>query len=328
MTTAGRPTWAAAMGGNSLRDRGIKLGTVSSKDLKHETKMKTRTDLVARKDTGEDGDADGYDSHEDSEYYYITDEEDASDAEGELAENVSMNNSTGEASVTVSTTTVRVKRRIKVAKSDVRSLQRQIKRARKGKGVLELGEEQDVDLGIAIRRNKRSKMDDGEDVENGVKTDEHNEEEHAALSNAESISGEDSESDSSDDDDDEGDEELQLMKELEKVREERRLAREAQELRARQDEERAAVGNPLLATGTEHEKTSVDSEPSSQYLPQLQEQELLQSQQQPKKKRRWNDDIVFKNQAPRDDSKGTQKRVVNYIVRSDTCKDFLKKYVK
>lgn len=42
MTSAARPTWNPAVGGNTLRDRGGVTKIVSAKDLASQTKLKTR----------------------------------------------------------------------------------------------------------------------------------------------------------------------------------------------------------------------------------------------------------------------------------------------
>ena len=44
-------------------------------------------------------------------------------------------------------------------------------------------------------------------------------------------------------------------------------------------------------------------------------------------KRRWNDDVVFKNQA-RDEPEKKKASFINDTIRNDFHKSFLKKYVK
>ncbi|BDD63066.1 complexed with cef1p [Monascus purpureus] len=112
-----------------------------------------------------------------------------------------------------------------------------------------------------------------------------------------------SESDSSDEDsDDEEDEAAELMRELEKIKKER-LAQKEKEERERAAEEQdkreydIARGNPLL------------------------------NPQDFNMKRRWDDDVVFKNQA-----RGTEekrgKEFVNDLLRSDFHRRFMSKYVR
>ncbi|PYH43112.1 spliceosome-associated CWC15 family protein [Aspergillus saccharolyticus JOP 1030-1] len=112
-----------------------------------------------------------------------------------------------------------------------------------------------------------------------------------------------SEEDSSDEDsDDEEDEAAELMRELEKIKRERLEQKEKEEReRAAEEEEKReydiARGNPLL-------------NPQDFNL-----------------KRRWDDDVVFKNQARgTEDKRG--KEFVNDLLRSDFHKRFMGKYVR
>ena len=111
-----------------------------------------------------------------------------------------------------------------------------------------------------------------------------------------------SESDSSEDDSDEEDETAELYRELEKIKKERadQKAREDAEKAAEEQEQREehiALGNPLL-------------NPKAFNV-----------------KRRWDDDVVFKNQARGTEQKG-QKEFVNDLLRSDFHKRFMSKYVR
>ena len=45
-------------------------------------------------------------------------------------------------------------------------------------------------------------------------------------------------------------------------------------------------------------------------------------------KRRWDDDVVFKNQARGTEEKGKEKRFVNDLLRSDFHRRFMDKYVR
>ncbi|KAJ5942985.1 hypothetical protein N7516_003153 [Penicillium verrucosum] len=111
-----------------------------------------------------------------------------------------------------------------------------------------------------------------------------------------------SEEDSSDEDSDDEDEAAELMRELEKIKKERLEQKEKEEReRAAEEEEQREVdiarGNPLL------------------------------NSQDFSMKRRWDDDVVFKNQA-----RGTENRdgkeFVNDLLRSDFHKRFMGKYVR
>lgn len=121
---------------------------------------------------------------------------------------------------------------------------------------------------------------------------------------ADSDDGSEDDSDSSedDDDDDDDDDEAELMRELAKIKAERAeaAAKEAAERTAKEEEQREkdiALGNPLM-------------NPKGYEV-----------------KRRWDDDVVFKNQARgTEDKKG--KEFVNDLLRSDFHRRFMSKYVR
>lgn len=111
----------------------------------------------------------------------------------------------------------------------------------------------------------------------------------------------DEDSSSSEEDDDE-DETAELMRELERIKKERAAAKakeDAEKAAKEQDarEEEIAYGNPLLNP----KAFSVN--------------------------RRWDDDVVFKNQARGTEQK-TKKEFVNDLLRSDFHKKFMSKYVR
>ncbi|XP_022866562.1 protein CWC15 homolog A-like [Olea europaea var. sylvestris] len=108
--------------------------------------------------------------------------------------------------------------------------------------------------------------------------------------------------DSEDDDDDEEDDEEALLAELELIRKEKaeqklREEREKQEEELQAKEAELLRGNPLL------------NNPASFSV-----------------KRRWDDDVVFKNQA-RGETK-IAKRFINDTIRNDFHRKFLQKYMK
>nr|XP_043606702.1 protein CWC15 homolog [Erigeron canadensis] len=108
--------------------------------------------------------------------------------------------------------------------------------------------------------------------------------------------------DESDDDDDDEDDEAALLAELELIKKERaeeklRKEREEQEEGLKLKEAELIRGNPLL------------NNPTSFSV-----------------KRRWDDDVVFKNQA-RGETKAP-KRFINDTIRSDFHRKFLHKYMK
>jgi len=113
-------------------------------------------------------------------------------------------------------------------------------------------------------------------------------------------------SDSDDSDDDEEDEEAALQAELAKIRAEREEAKRKAEAAAAAEEdakqeEAAVLGNPLLNNN--------DSSAASGRL-----------------KRRWNDDVVFRNQAKNEPA--PKKRFINDTVRNDFHKRFLNKFIR
>ncbi|KAI3338975.1 Cwf15/Cwc15 cell cycle control protein [Ustulina deusta] len=119
-------------------------------------------------------------------------------------------------------------------------------------------------------------------------------------------SEDDSENDSEDDSDEdsEDDEDAELQRELEKIKRERaeKREREEREIAAAEEDERErdiAFGNPLL-----------------------------NPRQDFNIKRRWDDDVVFKNQARGTEDKGKRKEFINDLLRSDFHKRFMGKYVR
>jgi len=116
-------------------------------------------------------------------------------------------------------------------------------------------------------------------------------------------------SDSSEDEDessgeeDSEDETLELMRELEKIKKEREEEKRKQEeekerLEAERRDEEVKFGNPLLAKGEGNFNV----------------------------KKRWFEDVVFKNQAK--DEPQRKKRFINDTIRNDFHKKFLSKYIQ
>ncbi|PKS12690.1 hypothetical protein jhhlp_000898 [Lomentospora prolificans] len=113
----------------------------------------------------------------------------------------------------------------------------------------------------------------------------------------------DEESEESEDSDSDDDSDAELQRELERVRREKaeRRAREEAERQKEEEEQRErdiALGNPLL------------NKPDFNI------------------KRRWDDDVVFKNQARDTDERGKKKEFVNDMLRSDFHRRFMNKYVR
>ncbi|KAH7065916.1 Cwf15/Cwc15 cell cycle control family protein-like protein [Paraphoma chrysanthemicola] len=113
-----------------------------------------------------------------------------------------------------------------------------------------------------------------------------------------------SESESSDDEeDDDDDETAALMRELEKIKKERA------EARAKEEAERAAV---------EDEQREIDVARGN---PLLNSRDFAM-------KRRWDDDVVFKNQARGTEDRNKKKEFINDMLRSDFHKKFMSKYIR
>ncbi|KAJ2784330.1 hypothetical protein H4R18_001216 [Coemansia javaensis] len=112
-------------------------------------------------------------------------------------------------------------------------------------------------------------------------------------------------SDGDDDDDDSEDETALLMRELEKIKRERaeERAREEQEALEQQLMEERAGGPAALLAGN----------------PLLAKRDFAV-------KRRWDDDVVFRNQARGEEQ--PRKRFVNDMLRSDFHRKFMRKYVQ
>lgn len=91
-----------------------------------------------------------------------------------------------------------------------------------------------------------------------------------------------------------------MQRELEKIKRERAEKREQEEREKAAEEEAArehdiALGNPLLNTKSDFNL-----------------------------KRRWDDDVIFKNQARGTEDKGKKKEFVNDLLRSDFHKRFMR----
>lgn len=149
----------------------------------------------------------------------------------------------------------------------------------------------------------RSKYDDGDaSDDDGDEGDGWSEAENDDL---DASSSDEDDSDEDDDSDDE-DEEAALQAELAKIRAEREaVKRKKEEEEAARNEEEleeaALLGNPLLSTA--------DSSGGSGRL-----------------KRRWNEDVVFRNQAKGEPE--IKKRFINDTVRNDFHKRFLNKFIR
>lgn len=124
----------------------------------------------------------------------------------------------------------------------------------------------------------------------------------------------DDEEDDEDDEDDDEDDTAELMAELARIKKERAAEAARLEQQKRLEEEKIRTenilkGNPLLNPG------SKSSQPSNSEF---------------RVKRRWDDDVVFKNCAKADGPSG-EKRVAQFVndsLRSEFHRRFMDKYIK
>ncbi|KAA0716642.1 Protein CWC15 -like protein [Triplophysa tibetana] len=124
------------------------------------------------------------------------------------------------------------------------------------------------------------------------------------------LTDEDEDSDSGSDSDDDT---AALLAELEKIKKERAEEQERKDREQKAEEERIRMenilsGNPLLNLA------------GQQPPPQIQNTFSV--------KRRWDDDVVFKNCAKGVDESRKEKRFINDTLRSEFHKKFMEKYVK
>lgn len=128
------------------------------------------------------------------------------------------------------------------------------------------------------------------------------------------------EDEESEDDDDSDDDEAELLAELERIRKEREFERakkqsEEQERLEREQTAKAAAGNPLMPN-------------LSMFNDEISETASIGTGSVPAfaVKRRWDDDVVFRNQA-----RGERKdapRFINDTIRNDFHRRFMKKYMR
>ncbi|KAH7159979.1 Pre-mRNA-splicing factor Cwf15/Cwc15 [Dactylonectria estremocensis] len=160
-------------------------------------------------------------------------------------------------------------------------------------------EDDDVEMSGGLKRSLPSATGDEEDLESKRRR---------ILAESRDIdadddSEEDDDDSDGDDDDSDDDSDAELQRELDRVRrerEEKKKKEEAERLQEEQDarERNIALGNPLL------------------------------NKQDFTMKRRWDDDVVFKNQARGTEDKGKKKEFVNDLLRSDFHRRFMGKYVR
>ncbi|MGH0179900.1 UNVERIFIED_CONTAM: hypothetical protein FKN15_008874 [Acipenser sinensis] len=130
------------------------------------------------------------------------------------------------------------------------------------------------------------------------------------------IFADDEEDENSDEDSD--DDTAALLAELDKIKKERAEEHERKEREQKAEEERIRMenilsGNPLLNLAGQQQPA---------------QQQLVPAQTAFSVKRRWDDDVVFKNCAKGIDEAKREKRFVNDTLRSEFHKKFMEKYIK
>jgi len=164
---------------------------------------------------------------------------------------------------------------------------------------------EDKERKVAIERGKKDTKKEKEVKEEPLLALKDREEHAADRKKDKSIDADDSDSsdedESSDDESDSEDETDELLRELERIKKEReqeKLKAEATEREeaVRRRDEAMLTSNPLLNSGD----YSI--------------------------KRKWYDDVVFKNQAR--DEPETKKRFINDTTRNDFARKFMKKYIQ
>lgn len=113
--------------------------------------------------------------------------------------------------------------------------------------------------------------------------------------------------DDEDEDDSDEDDTAELLKELQKIRKERVEEQEKKDREQKEEEERIRTENLLKGNPLLNQQQSGTGSFSI--------------------KRRWDDDVVFKNCA-REDPKNKQKNFINDTIRSEFHRKFMDKYVK
>ena len=149
-------------------------------------------------------------------------------------------------------------------------------------------------------KNEKPIIPDDSDAE--LNSDDEEEEKEKKIKKTNDSDVSDDSDDSDDDDDDE-----ELLKELERIKKEReleKLQKEKEEIEQQEKKEMEEVLNLNPLMNNNSTTTTVGGGI----------------------KRKWNDDVIFKNQAK--DEPKAQKRFINDTIRSDFHKKFMYKFIK
>ncbi|KAM5537855.1 hypothetical protein V8D89_008497 [Ganoderma adspersum] len=190
-------------------------------------------------------------------------------------------------------------------------------RKRKAEGkpplAVEAGAGNGVGQGQDEESNKRRKL--LQEALELDKDDDNDDEEE----NGEKAGDEDEDEDDDDDDDDDEDDTAELLRELEKIKRERAEEKERQDReqsatdQATRDAE-IATANPLLnlAAALGQTPNGINTTAPGSFAV----------------KRRWDDDLIFKNQAMSSRDKDKNQQFVNDLLRTEFHKKFMAKFIK
>ncbi|KAI0669557.1 Pre-mRNA-splicing factor Cwf15/Cwc15 [Trametes maxima] len=163
--------------------------------------------------------------------------------------------------------------------------------------------------------NKRRKL-----LQEALELDKDDDDDDADEKSEKAANGDaDDDDDEDDDEDDEEDDTAELLRELEKIKRERAEEKERQEreqsasAQAERDVE-IATANPLLnlAAALGQTPNGVNTTKPGTFAV----------------KRRWDDDLIFKNQAMNARDKGKEPQFVNDLLRTEFHKKFMAKFIK
>ncbi|KAK1217012.1 complexed with cef1p [Marasmius sp. AFHP31] len=189
------------------------------------------------------------------------------------------------------------------------------KRKAEGKAPLPIDDGTSTTASVDEEANKRRKLIQ-EAIELDKDDDEDEEEDQKGETNG--SKDEDDEDDDDSDEDDDEDDTAELLRELEKIKRERaeekaRQEREQSESDAASREAEIATANPLLnlAAALGQTPTGVNTTVPGSFSV----------------KRRWDDDLIFKNQAM-DTRDKPQGQFVNDLLRTEFHKKFMSKFIK
>lgn len=146
------------------------------------------------------------------------------------------------------------------------------------------------------------------------------EERRLIVANADKEADQSASDDDESSDDDSDDDEAELLAELEQIRKEREFERakkqaEEQEREEQEESARAAAGNPLLGNlGQFNDEFSDTASIATSSVPAF------------AVRRRWDDDLVFRNQARGE--KRVEQRFVNDTTKNDFHRRFMKRHIR